>query len=330
MLNVGLIGCGSIASWHIKIYKLIKDVKVIAVSDINLEKARAFAAKNKIRKHFNNYLDLLEIKDLDFVDVCTPTSTHASIIIDAVKSNHNVFTEKPLALSTQQCNKIISESRRHGVKVCVCHNQIFFPGVQKIKAMIDGGKIEPVVVKTFIKEDGELLPPWTKTASEGGIIWEVAYHLAYLQLFFLKNIKDVFAVGGKIKYPVYDDFCVLLRTSSDCYGIMEVSELSKKQEAFIEIDTLDGDRFQIDRVHDNILKSPVKVKDLAIIKAKLKFLPRKLRYFRGHYRLIKKFIDSIKFDLPSPVPPEDGRKTIQLLECIQKSLDEGKIIPFPE
>lgn len=329
-MNIGLIGCGGVATYHAMLYKLIENAKVVAVSDVNSEKARLFAGNNKVEKYFQNHLDLLEMKNLDFVDVCTPTSTHAPIALDIIKSGLNVLLEKPLARTSEQCDQIISEAEKHDVKVCVCHNQIFFPSVRKIKSMIDQNKIELVSFKTFDKENGDLLPPWTATASEGGILWETGYHLAYLQRFFLKEIKEIFAVGSKVKYPVYDDFCVLLRTPSRCYGTIELSWLAKKMDVFYEVDTSDGRRIQLDRVSDYILDAPPNTTEMALFQAK-RMLSRKLtkHYFRGHFHLLTAFMDSLKNDLPSPVPPIEGKKTLQLLECVQKSLDEGKVVRVP-
>jgi UDP-N-acetyl-2-amino-2-deoxyglucuronate dehydrogenase len=329
-MNIGIVGCGGVANYHAMIYRLIEDANVVAVADLNIERARLFARENRLEKYFQNHLDLLEMKNLDFVDVCTPTSTHAPIALDIIKSGQNALLEKPLARNSEQCDQIVSEAGKHSVKVCVCHNQIFYPSVTKIKSMIDNNTIELVSFKTFNKENGELLPSWTATASEGGILWETGYHLAYLQLFFLKEVKEILAVGSKVKFPVYDDFCVLLRTTSRCYGTIELSWLAKKMDIFYEVDTADGKRIQIDRSSDYILNAPPKITEVALFKAKRMFSHKLTeRYFRGHFRLFKSFIDSIKNDLPSPVPPMEGKKTVQLLECIQKSLDEGKVISIP-
>jgi predicted dehydrogenase len=330
-MNIGLIGCGGVATSHALLYRLIENAKVVAVSDVNSEKARLFARKNRVEKYFQNHLDLLEMKNLDFVDVCTPTSTHVPIALDVIKSGLNVLLEKPLARTSEQCDQIILEAERHNVKVCVCHNQIFYPSVRKIKSMIEEKSIELVSFKTFDKENGELLPPWTATASEGGILWETGYHLAYLQLFFLKEVKEVLAVGSKVKFPVYDDFCVLLRTPSGCYGTIELSWLAKKFDVFYEVDTSDGRRIRFDRYSDDILYVPPRYREIALFMAK-RMLSREVvtkRYFRGHFYLLKAFMESLKNGLPSPVPPIEGKKTLQLLECIQKSLDEGKVVRVP-
>jgi predicted dehydrogenase len=57
-----------------------------------------------------------------------------------------------------------------------------------------------------------------------------------------------------------------------------------------------------------------------------KWLKFDISYFRKRkllpaFNLIRSYIDAIEKDLPPPVTPEDGRKTINLLECIEKSLD---------
>lgn len=330
-MNIGLVGCGGVANFHARIYKSIKDAEIVAVADMNLEKARLFASKFKVKRYFSTHLDLLEMKNLDYVDVCTPTSTHTPIVIDILRSGVNVLCEKPLALNSQQCDQIISEVEKQRVKLCVCHNQIFFPSVRKIKSKIDEGEIELVSFRTFDKENGSLLPSWTATASEGGILWETGYHLAYLQLFFLREVTELLAVGNRVKFPVYDDFVVVLKTASRCYGTIELSWLAKEMDVFYEIDTADGRRIQIDRNSDYLLDAPPAVADMALFKSKRLF-SRKLttRYFRGHFHLFKSFMNSIENDLPPPVPPIEGKKTIQLLECIQESLDEGKIVRVPD
>jgi len=329
-MKIGLVGCGGVANYHAKIYKLIKDAEVVAVTDVNLERARSFASRFKVKRYFPTYQDLLEMENLDYVDVCTPTSTHAPIVIDILRSGMNVLCEKPLALNSEQCDQIISEAETQRAKLCICHNQIFFPAVRKIKSKIDEGEIELVSFKTFDKENGALLPSWTATASEGGILWETGYHLAYLQLFFLREVTELFAVGKKVKFPVYDDFCVVLKTASRCYGTIELSWLAKEMDVFYEIDTADGGRIQIDRNSDYLLNAPPGVADTALFKSKRVF-SRKLtmRYFRGHFHLFTSFMNSIKNDLPPPVPPIEGKKTIQLLECIQESLNEGKVVRVP-
>lgn len=336
-MNIGLIGCGGVGKNHLRVYRNIKEARVIAVSDIDLKKAKNVADRFRVDKFFSDYSKLLEMKNLNVVDICTPTSTHSQIACDAAKFGHNILVEKPMARSTAECDKMILESEKHGVKLCVCHNQIFFPSIKQAKSMVDSGDYDLVSFRTSVKESPELFgaPRWNLTPEEKGILWEAGCHPAYLQLHFLKNVSEIYAFGCKVKYPVYDKFTVLLRTPNRSYGIIELSWLAKEQEIIYEIDSSDGKRAQIDQ-KKNILIEKLGNSGGGLysdIKRVLRhFAPSrrnsetKLRYFVGHYYLISKYMKSLENDEPPPVQPEEGRRTIKLLECIEESLNKHRVI----
>ena len=345
IMKVGLIGCGGIAPAHIKVYQSMKNIKVVGVCDLNLEKAKNLATKFRIEKTFVNYCDMFETEDLDLVDICTPVSTHARIVCDAAKAVPAILVEKPMALSVSECEEMIREVKKHGSKLCVGHNQIFSPHIQKAKALIDSSAFDLLSFRTTQKESFELLrtrnlaPAWNVTPEQKGIIWEVCCHLAYLQLYFLPDIRKVYAVGGKVKYPVYDDFVVLLRTEGQRFGVIELSWVAKETEIVYELRDSTGKRVEIYRDFDFFLdksESPPfsvggVVRNFFVDEKRIlrKWTRFGLSYFRKRkilptFNLISNYIKSIEKDLPPPVSPEDGRNTINLLECIEKSLDEQR------
>jgi predicted dehydrogenase len=340
MIRVGLIGCGRIADGHMTVFQGIGNVKVVAVSDVNLEKAKRFATKYRIDKVFQNHIDLLEIKDLDFIDVCTPSSSHAQIVCDAANLGHNVLLEKPMALSTDECDKIIREVEKHKISLCVCHNQIFFPAITRAKQLADSGDYNILSFRTSVRENPNMfsVPSWNMSPREKGIVWEAGCHPAYLHLHFLSDIREVYAVGKKVRYPVFDEFAVLLRTSNQTYGIIEVSWLSKQSEKIYEINTLDGKRaFMIapppyaNQGYDVLLEQSgiMQSSFWTDLRKTLKHFVKKgasLGYFIGHFHLIKNYIESIKKGTAVPVQPDEGRKTIKLLECIEESLNTHRIV----
>jgi len=312
--------------------------------DINLEKVKSFADRYGIKRSFRNHRDLLEIKDLDFVDICTPPSTHVDVACDAAKSAHNILLEKPMALSTSECERIIHATKRAGVKLCVCHNQMFIPHVIQAKSMVDSGHYDLVSFKTSIKESAELIraPNWTLTPEEKGVLWESGCHAAYLQLLFLKNIKEVYAVGSKVRHPVHDELSVLLRTPNQSYGIIELSWLAKQTETIYEINSSDGKRAQILNFIHLIEQSGNAPKHVwsglyldgkRILKKWIKpvldgLRKGKLVYCLPHFSLISSYMESLKNDSPPPVTPEEGKKTIKLLECIEESMNKHRIVPM--
>jgi len=247
-MNVGLVGCGRVAELHICAYKHIPEVNVVAVSDLSLEKAKAFAERYGIKNAYKDYLEIFEMKDLDYVDICTPTLTHADVACEAAKFGHNILLEKPMARNTKDCDRIIREVSKHKVKLCICHNQLFIPFVIRVKNMVNSGEFDLIYLHTYSKENPEIFGPaaaWITTPEHGGILWESGLHLAYLQLHFLKDITEVSAIGSKIKYQVHDQFSVLLRTPKQAVGLMEVSWFAKRPEAMFEFMSSNGKRIQV-------------------------------------------------------------------------------------
>jgi len=347
-VKVGLIGCGRIAHIHMGAYKAINKVKLVAVSDVDINKAKSFAKLYRIDKAFSDYKELFEIKDLDFVDVCTPTSTHELIVCEAAKNGINVLVEKPMGRKSRECERMIQEARKHHTKICVCHNQLFYPHVKYLKSIAESADFNLISFRTSHRENFEwlkahgLAQPWNINPEHGGILWEVGTHLAYLHLHFLKEIKEVYALGVKAKYSVWDDFMVLLRTSSQQWGIMEISWVAKESEIIYEIVSSEGKRVQTFLPHGYIIERmqypPANALDVTRnFLTDLKRLYKKWAKFAvdqikkppsGHFDLIKSYIESLERDCPPPVTGEDGRNTVKLLECIQESLESKKLAPL--
>jgi len=323
-------------------YKHIREAHVAAVSDINLEKAKAFAQSHSIKKAFRDYLELFEMENLDYVDICTPTSTHADIACEAAKFGHNILLEKPMARSTTDCDKIIHEVSKHRVKLSICHNQLFLPQVMQAKAMVDSGEFPLMYFRVSVRESPELIgaPSWIMTPEQGGVLWETGTHAAYLQLHFLKDINEVSAVGEKMKYPVYDHFITLLNAPSQAIGVIEISWLAKELEIIFELISSHGKQMQILNYNYFIDKQGKRPKSFLqglywdekmVIRKWTKSLLSNLsnRHVLAclpQYILFNKYIHSIKNDLDPPVTPEDGRKTVRLLECIEESLNKNQPI----
>ena len=344
-MKVGVIGCGGIAPLHIRVYQKLRDVEVVGLCDLNEERAKSLAARFQVKKTFKDYWDMFEKEDLDLVDICTPVSTHARIVCDATKAVPAILVEKPMALNVSECDEIIKEVRKRGSKLCIGHSQIFSPHIQRAKSMVELGEFNLFCFSTMQKENFEILrkydlaPAWNVSPEQKGIIWEVCCHLAYLQLFFLPDIREVYAVGSKVKYPVYDDFAVLLRTTDQRFGIIELSWLSHETETVYELRDTAGRRVQIHWEFDYFLENkeepPFTAGNVArnILVDKKRILQKWLRFGISYFRkrkllptlnLISSYIEAIEKDMPPPVSPEEGRNTINLLECIEKSLDEKR------
>ena len=212
--------------------------------------------------------------------------------------------------------------------------------------MVDSGYYDLASFRTTTKGSLQKWQPrWNVTPEEKGILWEVGCHPAYLQLHFIKNIKEVYAYGSKVKYPVYDNFVVLLRTPNRHYGIMEVSWTVPNEYAgeIYEMNSSDGKRVQMplspSYLFGSLIEKPSSIYyDIKqIVKrvlaragpvARRRDFASRLRGHIGHYYLISEYMKSLKNDTSPPIQAEEGKRTIKLLECIEESLYKHKIVPI--
>ena len=78
-LRVGIIGLGGISRWaHMPFYAASPDIEVAAICDKVPSKIENFKKEFSLPETvavFENYKDLLEVKDLDFIDICTKKCT---------------------------------------------------------------------------------------------------------------------------------------------------------------------------------------------------------------------------------------------------------------
>jgi predicted dehydrogenase len=343
VIKVGLIGCGGIAPLHLEVYKKIgREVEVVALCDINLSRAKSLARRFRVKNVFEDYWKMFEKSDLDLVDICTPISTHAQIVCDSAKVVPAILVEKPMALTTSQCDKMIKTVKKYKSKLCIGHNQIFSPHIQKVKAMVDSGVFNLLSLETTLRGSFDTLlahglaSKLNVSPEQRGVIWEVCCHHAYLHLYFLPHVKEVYAVGGKFKYPVYDDFAVLLRTTDEKFGVIRISWISKAFDVIYEFTDLDGKRIDVLWEFDCMLEKSdyppfnfyLVAKNFLVDEKRVlnKWLHLGIRRLKNGkilptFNLIQQFIKAIKEDGTPPVTPEDGIKTVALLEAIEKSLN---------
>ena len=88
--RVGLIGCGGIGRVHLSAYGSVPNVKVVAVADIDKDKAMEAARKVNVEAWYEDYVKMLKRADIDIVDVCLPVFLHQKAVIDAAEAGKHV------------------------------------------------------------------------------------------------------------------------------------------------------------------------------------------------------------------------------------------------
>ncbi|MCC6127373.1 MAG: Gfo/Idh/MocA family oxidoreductase [Pirellulales bacterium] len=108
-IGIGYIGVGRRAQ---QLMKLPKAAKFIAVSDVSLPQAEKIGEKLKC-KHFQDYRQMLELKELDAVMVASPDHWHALHTIHACQAGKDVYCEKPLTLTVREGRTMVEAARKY-------------------------------------------------------------------------------------------------------------------------------------------------------------------------------------------------------------------------
>jgi len=141
-LKVGIIGTGWIADAHIKAYKEMPDVEVVAGADLIEGKAEAFFKKWDLPnvRCYRNHIEMLDNeKDLDAVSVCTYNKTHMECTVYALNKGVNVLLEKPMCVTTEEAIEIMKAEKKSGKIVSVGFQPRFDPNMKLVKKVVQSG-----------------------------------------------------------------------------------------------------------------------------------------------------------------------------------------------
>ncbi|MEM2935985.1 MAG: Gfo/Idh/MocA family oxidoreductase [Candidatus Bathyarchaeia archaeon] len=145
LLNVGVVGVGTIGVDHLKTYMACRKARVVAIADIKEDLVKSVASKYGIKRFFTDYRDLVALKDVDAVSVCTPPFAHASITCDSAAAGKHVLCEKPMAMNAEEAKRMVEVCKGAGVKLGICHSRVRFNlAAEMARKYLSSGKLGTV------------------------------------------------------------------------------------------------------------------------------------------------------------------------------------------
>jgi polar amino acid transport system substrate-binding protein len=221
-INVGLIGAGSFAQSY-----LIPGVKSWGASLDGVVTSKGITSKNVSDKFKFNFCssdtdDILKKEDINTVFIATPHSSHAELVIKALKANKNVFVEKPLAINQEQLKSIIETKAEFHKPLMVGFNRRFGKISETIKKEFKNID-EPLVINMRI--NAGLIPKnhWTQQPEIGGgrIVGEICHFIDLMQYFTDSEPVKVFAESissDNTKITPEDNIAIVVKFTDGSVG----------------------------------------------------------------------------------------------------------------
>jgi predicted dehydrogenase len=344
-LKVGVVGCGAIATIrHIPAFLKLKDrAAIAAVCDKNEQLARQTAANNSIPGVYTDLAPLLDKEKPDIIDICTPPQVHAPLTIQALEAGCHVILEKPMALKTSDCDAMIAAAEKSGRKLCIVHNQLFYPPVIKARKLVAAGAIGDFIGMRIFMSDPQdemiMRENYWIHKLPGGVIGETGPHPVYKSIAFIGSVKaaDIFA-SRRLEHPwaPFDEFRIDLDGERG-YSSIVISYSSRRRASTIDILGTEGalhlDLLAMLLVHEgkNSQLSPASLAWSALGRAArmgggvggnaLSVLTGRGEFY-GHNTIIARFVESVLAGREPPITAAEGRETTRVLEMVVARLKE--------
>ncbi len=167
-IGIGMLGCGKIAQVrHIPEYADNPDAELKGFFDLSLERAQEMAEKYG-GKAYATADELLADPEIGAVSVCVANNAHAELTIKALRAGKHVLCEKPMAVTLEDCEAMVSEAKKAGKFLMIGHNQRLAKAHVRAKELLDAGLIGRVITfRTAFGHGG----PETWSITPGKNVW---------------------------------------------------------------------------------------------------------------------------------------------------------------
>jgi predicted dehydrogenase len=341
-MKVGIVGCGLIAKQHMMHILRHKDIDTVAVADVRQNIATELAEKFGVKHVYTQFDDMQRELNLDVVHILTPPMTHAELAIKAMNSGCHVLVEKPMAITPRDADDMINAALENNVKLCVDHNYIFSPVMQKTLQLINRGAIGRILhLEALYNFDlDRIMPSYSSSGSKqhwafslpGGLISDHIPHPASLLLDLIPKVDSINKLvksNGLLPNNQPDELRVLI-DAGNFSAFLSVS-FSIKPDCFIfnaygtemslhanltNLSLVSRKNRQVSKKFMRILDNIDHATQLYIgtLSSLFKVVTRNFQPPGDVGSLIKSFYKSIKNDEKPPVTGEDGKKVVNFIE----------------
>lgn len=219
-IRIGIIGTGGITQIkHLPFLSNYDEAEVVAVCDIDRNKAGAVAQKFGVPHFFRQAEDVLARDDIDAVFVCTPTNSHMSMTLAALAAGKHVLVEKPIARTAAEVQRMVDAAESAGRFLMTAMYHRFRPDSLVLKNFITEKELGEVFMirSGWMKRGGASRPDWMLDPrfSGGGVMMDLGIPMLDLCFWFM-DFPEVSSVDARtfnnvLKSEVEDEAALFLK-----------------------------------------------------------------------------------------------------------------------
>jgi len=363
-IRVGMIGYGQMGRIHTYAYRSIPlyydgqpcKITLKCVCDANEALARKGVEQAGFESSTTDYRALVERKDIDVVNICTPNRLHKDAVIAALQNGKHVYCEKPLAFDEAEAREIVAVADQSGMKHQITAEYRFIPAIMKAKELINADFVGRVFhFRGLYLHAGYIDPKrpreWRlqKEVIGGGVLVDLGPHILDIMRYLVGEVEEVSVMMETFfkerpmpedpkkmgKVEVEDAITALMKMSNGALGFAEMSRVATgaEDEMRFEIHGQNGAlAFNLMQPNELLafdareLKGVQGFKRISTVQkypapAMMPAPKFTMGWVRSHIAAIYHFLDSVVHDrMPSP-NFHDALKIHHLMESMYRSVE---------
>jgi UDP-N-acetylglucosamine 3-dehydrogenase len=209
-LGVAVIGTGFWGKNHARVYKELSSTELVAVCDVNAERAKSVADQFGV-KAYTTSTRMLKNEEIEAVSVCTWSTVLAKEALKALKAGKHVLVEKPMSTNTKQAEKLLETAGKNDLHLTVGFLMRFIPGLQHIREAIESKRIGELVCATARR-----VSQWPERIGDVGVVKDMAIHdIDVMRYMFNEDPIAVYAKTGSMRHKKFEDYAQIMLTYKD-------------------------------------------------------------------------------------------------------------------
>jgi UDP-N-acetylglucosamine 3-dehydrogenase len=206
-LGVAVIGTGFWGKNHARVYTELAETDLVAICDIDAERARSVAKQFGVKPYVNTG-SLLKNKDIEAVSICTWSTRLAKEALKALKAGKHVLVEKPMAADSRQAQKLLQTAEKEALHLTVGFLMRFIPGLQHIERAVKDRTIGELVCAT-----SKRVSQWPERIGDVGVVKDTAIHdIDVMRYIFNEDPVAVYGKTGNMAHTKFEDYAQLMLT----------------------------------------------------------------------------------------------------------------------
>lgn len=340
-LRIGMVGGGrATRTLHLPALQAVPGVEVAALADPDQEALHHVSKHFKVQQCVADYRVLLEDPTIEAIAICVPAEFHVEIALAALAAGKHVFIEKPLALTLEECDRLIERAAGVPLKIMLGFNTRWHRLARQAKTLFHQGNFGPLeAVRSVLTSCHRDLPEWRKRrVSGGGVLLEMAMHHFDLWRFILS--QEIEEISAHSRSGIWEDESATITARLSCGALAsatfaECTSQNNSIEVYGRTGSMSVSFYRFDGLETSTTSDipgniPARIRGLGQF---MNELPRAIRTSRqgGEWRQSyveewRHFVASIRTGQPVECGLEDGRRALAIALAAMESAANGKTI----